>query len=533
VAIGGRGDSLGRMERHSMRKIREVLRLREGGLSHRAISASTGMSKGTVSDYLKRAHDAELGWDAATAMTDAEVEARLFKDVGRNEPPRRAPIDMTWVHRELRKVGVTLQLLWSEYAAAVSPERGLAPYQYSQFCDLYASFRAKVDLSMRQVHRAGEKVFIDYSGKKPRIVDPVTGEVSEVELFVAVLGASNYTFAEVTRSQKLGDFVASTIRALEYFGGVPVVLVPDQLRSAVSGPDRYDPEINPTYAEFAQHYGIAVVPARPLKPKDKAKVENAVLVAQRWILACLRNRTFFSLDELRQAVSELLERLNARAFKKLDGCRRSAFEELDQPALSPLPPTRYEVGVWTKAKVNIDYCVELDGMIYSVPCALVGARVEMRSTVSVVEILHEGIRVASHRRCHGRRGTATISDEHRPKSHKQYGAWPPSRIVGWAANLGPSVAHLVELILADKPHPEQGYRSCMALFRDAKRYPSDRVDAACARAIAIGAPNRRSVHSILLRGLDQLPLEEPASVRRAPHDNVRGAEYFDRKENLA
>ena len=533
MAITGGGDSLGRMERHSMRKIREVLRLRESGLSTRAISASTGMSKGTVSDYLRRAHDAELGWAAVLALTDAEVEGRLFKKVGWNEPPRRAPIDMAWVHHELRKTGVTLQLLWSEYAAAVSPERGIAPYQYSQFCDLYAGFRSKVDLSMRQVHRAGEKVFVDYSGKRPCIVDQVTGEVTEVELFVAVLGASNYTFAEVTRSQKLGDFVASNIRALEYFGGVPLVLVPDQLRSAVSGPDRYDPEINPTYAEFAQHYGIAVVPARPMKPKDKAKVENAVLIAQRWILACLRNHTFFSLDSLSEAVAKLLERLNTRAFKKLDGCRRSAFEQLDQPALLPLPPTRYEVGIWTKAKVNIDYCVELDGMIYSVPCSLVGARVELRSTVSVVEILLGNERVASHRRCYGRKGTATIVEEHRPKSHRQYGAWPPSRIVGWASNLGPAVAQLVELILAAKPHPEQGYRSCMALFRDAKRYPNDRVDAACARAIAIGAPNRRSVHSILLRGLDQLPLEEPVSVRRVPHENVRGADYFDRKENLA
>jgi transposase len=533
VAITGGGDSLGRMERHSMRKIREVLRLRESGLSQRAISASTGMSKGAVTDYLRRAREARLGWDSALTMTDAEVEARLFKVVGRNEPLRRAPIDMAWVHQELRKTGVTLQLLWSEYVAQVSPERGLAPYQYSQFCDLYAGFRAKVDLSMRQVHRAGEKVFIDYSGKKPRIVDPLTGEVTDVELFVAVLGASNYTFAEVTRTQKLGDFVASTIRALEYFGGVPSVLVPDQLRSAVSSPDRYDPEINPTYAEFAQHYGVAIVPARPMKPKDKAKVENAVLVAQRWILASLRNRTFFSLDELNEAVGELLERLNARAFKKLEGCRRTAFQELDQPALSPLPPTRYEVGMWSKARVNIDYCVELDGMIYSVPCALVGARVEIRSTVAVVEILHEGRRIASHRRCYGRKGSATIVEEHRPKSHRQYGAWPPSRIIGWASSMGPAVAQLVELILADKPHPEQGYRSCMALFRDAKRYPNERVDAACARAIALGAPNRRSVQSILLRGLDQLPLETPAAARRAAHDNVRGADYFDRKESIA
>ena len=513
-----------------MRKIREVLRLRESGLSQRAISASTGMSKGAVGEYLKRAAVAGLGWPEAKLMSDGEVEARLFANIGRSEPPRRAAIDMMWVHQELRKTGVTLQLLWSEYVASVAPERGVMPYGYSQFCDLYASFRGRVDLSMRQVHRAGEKAFIDYSGKKPGIVDRATGEVTEVELFVAVLGASNYTFAEATRTQKLPDFVRSTIRALEYFGGVPQVLVPDQLRSAVSGPDRYDPEINPTYAELAQHYGVAVVPARPRKPKDKSKVENAVLVAQRWILACLRNRTFFTLEELNEAIAALLERLNERPFKKLDGCRRSAFDALDRPSLSPLPSSPYELGVWRKAKVSIDYCIEFDGRVYSVPCALVGIAVEVRATATTIEILHDGRRVAAHRRSYGAKGTATILEEHRPKSHRQYGAWPPSRIIGWAASVGPSVAEVVATILADKPHPEQGYRSCMALLRVAKRYPNDRVNAACTRALAIGAPSRHSVQSILQRGLDQLPLEEPRAEKRVLHENVRGPDYFDRKE---
>jgi len=268
---------------------------------------------------------------------------------------RRAPIDFNWVHQELRKTGVTLQLLWVEYREQVDRDpRGLVAYQYSQFCDLYRSFRKTVDLSMRQVHRAGDKMFIDYSGKKPAIVDRDTGEVLEVELFVAVLGASSYTYAEATRSQKLGDFIGSCVRTLEYFGGVPQIAVPDQLRSAVKGPDRYDPELNPSYAEFAAHYGMAVVPARPRKPKDKAKVENAVLVAQRWILACLRNRVFYSLDELNVAIAELLEQLNERPFQKLEGYRRSAFERIDRPALRPLPPTRYELSRWKKARVNID-----------------------------------------------------------------------------------------------------------------------------------------------------------------------------------
>jgi transposase len=321
-------------ERHSMRKIREVLRLKnELGLGHRAIAASCAIAKGSVCDYLKRAAKAGLTWEQARELSDAEVESRLFRHIDRNEPNARVPIDFVWVHRELRRAGVTLQLLWLEYqesTARAGGGRGSA-YQYSQFCDLYASFRSRLEPSMRQVHRAGEKAFVDYSGKKPHIVDRETGEVIEVELFVMVLGASNYTYAEATRTQKLGDFVASNVRAFAYLGCVPEVLVPDQLRSAVSGPHRYDPDVNPTYLEMAQHYGVAIIPARPRKPKDKAKVEVGVQIAQRWILACLRNRTFFSLDELNAAIAELLERLNGRRFQKLDGCRRSAFESIDRP----------------------------------------------------------------------------------------------------------------------------------------------------------------------------------------------------------
>jgi transposase len=346
---------------------------------------------------------AGLTWEVARTLDDGEVEARLFRYPGRNEPPRRVPIDLPWVHRELRRTGVTLQQLWLEYreAAAQSLPTGGTPYGYSQFCDLYADFREKTDLSMRQVHRAGEKVFIDYSGKKPRTWSSETGEAIDVELFVAVLGASNYTFAEATRTQRLEDFCASTVRALEFFGGVPRIAVPDQLRSAVSGPDRYDPEINPTYAELSQHYDLAIVPARPGKPRDKAKVETAVLVAQRWILACLRNRTFFSLDDLNAAIADLVERLNARPFKKLEGCRRTAFEALDRPALRPLPQMRWELARWKKAKVNIDYHVEHEARLYSVPHALVGEEIELRVTNTVVEVFHRGHRVASHARLWG------------------------------------------------------------------------------------------------------------------------------------
>jgi transposase len=518
-----------------MRRIREVLRLRyECGLNQRLISASVGISKGSVSDYLARATAAGLTWSEARTLGEDEVERRLFAQIGRNEPPARVPIDFEWVHREMRRTGVTLQLLWVKYrAAAATAGLGGRAYQYSQFCDLYADFRAKVEVSMRQVHRAGEKAFLDYSGKKPKIVDAATGEVIEVELFVMVLGASNYTYAEATRTQRTADFVGSTVRGLEYFGRVPLILVPDQLRSAVTGPDRYDPEINATYAEMARHYGVAIVPARPRKPKDKAKVEAGVLLAQRWILACLRNRRFFSLEELNDAIAELLERLNTRPFQKLDGCRRSAFDSIDRPAMKALPASRYEVAYWKKATVNIDYHVTYEDRPYSVPHTMVGAEVQVRATVSTVEILHKGRRVVAHRRCWGPKGTPTTLEEHRPKSHRDYGAWPPSRIVSWAETIGPSAAALVTHILETYPHPEDGYRKCMALIRTGKKYGPARVDAACRRALAIGSPNRKSVEMILKRGLEQAPIPTPSEEPKQlllHHENVRGSDYFDRKE---
>jgi transposase len=522
------------MERHTMRKIREVLRLYyECHLTQRQISASTGVCKGSVTDYLRRARALDLTWEQVRTLDDGEVESRLFQRLGHCEPPGRVPIDFGWVHRELHKVGVTLQQLWIEYreAAISGPATGATPYSYSQFCDLYASFRGKVDVTMRQVHLAGEKVFIDYSGKRPRIWDIITGEAIEVELFVAVLGASNYTFAEATRTQSLPDFCASTVRAFEFFGCTPKIAVPDQLRSAVSGPERYDPEINPTYAELSEHYDVAIIPARTGEPRDKAKVETGVLIAQRWILACLRNRTFFSLEALNAAIAELLVRLNNRPFQKLEGCRRSAFETIDRPAMRPLPGARWEFALWKKARVNIDYHVAYDGRLYSVPHQLVGELVELRITTTVVEIFLRGKRIASHARLWTPKGSASTVPEHRPKSHREYGAWPPSRIVHWASSIGPSTGTLVDLILSRRQSPETAYRSCMGLIRSAKAYDPARFDAACQRALAIGSPTRKSVLTILSRGLDAAPApdtsEPPPS---ATHDNVRGGAYYDRKE---
>lgn len=523
------------MERHSMRLIKEVLRLRhECGLRHRAISAATGLSKGSVSEYLARAERAGLAWPAAAELSNAELEARLFRTAGYNLPVTRAAIDFQWVHGELRKTGVTLQLLWIEYQQSVT-ERGdgTRAYQYSQFCDRYASWRSKLKPTMRQVHHAGEKAFLDYSGKKPKIVDPNSGEVIEVELFVMVLGASNYTYAEATLKQGLGDFVGATVRGLEYFGCAPQIFVPDQLRSAVKRPHRSHPEINPTYAELGRHYGVAIVPARPKKPRDKAKVEVGVQIAQRWILARLRNRTFFSLAELNVAVAELLEELNTRPFQKLEGCRRSAFETIDRPAMKPLPAQRYEVAEWKWATANIDYHVMYDDRPYSVSHTLTLRAVEVRATRTTVEIFHDGACVVAHRRCYGPKGTPTTLEEHRPKSHRDWGAWPPSRIISWAGSIGPNTARVVESIMNGWRFPENGYRSSLGLIRSAEKYGRERTEAACARALQIGAPTRKSVLAILARGLDRVPLHVAANDTTTPvvaHENIRGGDYFDKEK---
>jgi transposase len=388
---------------------------------------------------------------------------------------------------------------------------------------------------MRRVHRAGEKAFLDYSGKKPRLVSEETRETREVELFVMVLGASNYTYAEATRTQSLPDFVGATIRGFEYFGAVPEVIVPDQLRSAVKGPDRYEPDINATYLEMAQHYGVTVIPARPRRPKDKAKVEAGVLVVQRWILARLRHRTFFSLDALNQAIWELLEELNARPFQKLEGSRSSAFEKLDRPAMGRLPALRYELAERRNARVNIDYHIEHDHRYYSVPHQLVHERVEVRATAAIVEIFLNGERVASHRRSHGPRGTAITDAAHRPHNHRDQ-VWPPERLVGWGAKFGASVAIVIELTLKRYVNPEQGYRACLGLLRTAEQYGAARMNAACERALAVGiagGPRRKYIEAILKRGLDQ-QTSTATAVRDTPlqHENVRGGDYYDRKETV-
>ena len=509
-------------KRLSMRKIKEVLRLTALGQSPGAIAHSLRLGENTVRRYVRRAEAVELGWPLPPDLGDEALEALLFRPPPAAGTARPVP-DWAEVQRELRRKGVTLQLLWLEYKA-LHPDAG---YQYTQFCEHYHRWRDRLDPVLRQEHRAGEKVFVDYAGQTVPVVDTVTGEIREAQIFVGVLGASNFTFAEATWTQTLPDWIGSHVRMFSYMGGAAAAVVPDNLRSGVTQPCFYDPDINPTYQDLAVHYGTAVLPARPRRPRDKAKVESGVLVAERWILAPLRNHTFHSLAELNLEIGRLLDALNDREFQKIEGSRRSLFETVERHTLRPLPSAPFEFGERRKARVNIDYHVDVLGHLYSVPYQLVRRSVEVRITASGVEIFHDGRRVAVHMRSF-RKGRFTTDPGHRPKSHQAHLDWSPSRLVRWADKTGPSTAALVQHILDSRPHPEHGYRACLGVLRLGKRYGPGRLEAACARALHIGGTTYRSVKSILEHGLDAEPLEEEQTTLNLPkdHPHVRGPDYY-------
>jgi transposase len=508
-----------------MRKTREILRQKWClGRSHREVARSLGKGLGTISATVQRAEAAGLDWESVAALSDEALDARMYGTPAGGH--RRALPDFAVVHAEHKRPGVTLELLHLEYR-----EQHPDGYQYTQFCDYYRHWLGRRRLSMRQLHRSGEKMFVDYAGQRPQIVDRLTGEVTPVELFVAVLGASSFTYAEATATQRVPDFLASHVRAFEFFGGVAAAVVPDQLRSGVSTPCRYEPGIQRAYEELAQHYGTTILPARPGKPRDKAKVEVAVQVAERWILARLRHETFFSLAALNARIRELLVLLNARTMRAYGASRQELFERIDRPALRALPAERFVHAEWKTARVNLDYHVELDRHYYSVPHALVHESVELRFTEATVEVLLRGQRVASHARS-GERGRHTTLAEHMPKAHQRHLAWTPSRLVHWGTSIGPGTAALVRAILEDRPHPEQGYRSCLGILRLAKRYGPQRLEAACTRAVAVRARSYRHVDSILKRGLDRVPLPAiEARVAPTAHENVRGADYYQPHDN--
>jgi len=504
-----------------MRKIKEIIRLKsELGLSARQIARSCSISHSTVLEVLRRAEESGLSWPFPEQLDDVALEARLFPSRNSELTNSRFQPDWAEVHRELKRKGVTLQLLWQEYKQA-HPDG----YQYSYFCELYQKWSGTLDLPLRQVYRGGEKMFVDYAGMTLKVVNTSTGKVFEAPVFVAVLGASNYTYAEATPSQELVHWIGSHCRSLEYFDGVPECVVPDNLRSGVTKACRYEPDLNPTYQEMAAYYGTVIIPARPRCPRDKAKVETGVQIVERWILAPLRNRVFFSLSEGNKAIREGLEELNQRPFQKLEGSRRSLYEELEKPALKKLPAKRYEFARWKQARVNIDYHIEVEKNYYSVPYQLVKEQVEVRLTDSTVEILHKGKRVASHPRLYGK-GQFSTTSEHRPVAHQKYLEWTPSRIIRWAEQTGPNTAKMVKQIMEKRPHPEQGYRSCLGLLRLGQRYSDERLEAACSRALNINAFTYKSVKSILEKGLDKLPVPELFEAAPIRHYNLRGAKYF-------
>ena len=510
-------------KRLSMRKIKEVLRLKfELQLKNREIARSCSIPHSTVANYLRRAGAAGLSWPLPPELDDATLEQRLLGESVR--PPARdiAPPDFTSIHQELRQHRhMTLQLLWQEYKQ-IYPDG----YQYSRFCELYHRWARQLDLVLRQEHRAGEKLFVDHAGQTVPIVDAHTGQSQEAVIFVAVLGASNYTYAEATGRRDLVSWIGSHVRALEFFGGVPAVIVPDNWKTGVKDPCYYEPDLNPTYRDLAEHYGTVIIPARVRKPRDKAKVEAAVLVVERWVLAALRKRTFHSLAELNLAIRDLLDQLNQRRFRKLDTTRARLFEELDRPRLKPLPAERFIFAQWKKAKVNLDYHIEIERHYYSVPYSYVHQEVEVRLSATAVEIFLKGRRIATHLRSFAAGQHSTLP-EHRPKKH-QHLQWTRSQMIQRGLAIGPSTAAALEHILNSCPHPELGYRSCLGVLRLADRYRSQRLEAACRRAVALEACSYRSIKSILKTGLDHQALEPvvPPAIHSQVHANVRGPEYY-------
>jgi transposase len=508
------------MKRLPMRKIRDALRLRASGLSMRKIASSLGVGQSTLSDYLKRAARAGFAWPLPENLTDAAIEAMLFQPAGGATRRVQGQPDWPVIHRELRRKDVTLALLWEEYRAA-EPEG----YGYSRFCELYRRWEGRLSPTMRQHHVAGERMFVDYAGATLPVIDAENGTVRQAQLFVAVLGASNYLFAEATWTQGLPDWIGSHCRALAWFGGVPAQIVSDNLKSGVTKACFYEPALNRTYADMAAHYDTAVVPARPRKPRDKAKVEVAVQVAQRWIVARLRHGRFFSLAELNAAIRELVVALNDRVTRHLGASRRQLFEDLERPALKPLTAASYVYAHWQERTVGLDYHVEVDRHHYSVPHRLLREKVWARVTERTVEIFHDGQRVAAHLRSLPDRRHTTVRD-HMPAGHRRYADWTPEKIRREAAAIGPGAEALVTAILHERSHPEQGFRSCLGILRLARAHAPDRLESACLRALEIGARSYTSVNSILKTRLDRRPPEPAADGPAISHPNIRGAGYF-------
>lgn len=510
-------------QRLSMRKIRDIIRLKwEMKRSYREIGQSINVSISTVGDCIRRAKKAGLSWPLPPDLSDTQLIARLYPNTSLKSAIQEC-VDWTVIHQSLKRKGVTLYLLWEEYKAQYPDGIG-----YSRFCAHYRNWRQKLNACMRFSHKAGEKLFVDYCGLTMPIIDPRSGEIESAQIFVATLGASNLIYAEATRTQTLPDWIGSHVRTFQFLGGLPEIVVPDNLKSGVSKPHRYDPDLNPTYQDMAEHYGIAVIPTRVAAPQDKAKVEQAVQMVERRILAKLRDRAFHSITDLNQAIKPLLEAVNKQSFQKLPGTRLSQFEALEKSVLKPLPQIPYQFAEWKKATPGVDYHIAFEGHYYSVPYTFIKKRLDVRFTQRTVEVFHQGQRIASHQRDH-RKGRYTTVTAHMPEKHRAYAQWTPERLVRWAEKQGPYTAELSQKIIASRPHPQQGFRACMGLMRLGKSYGTDRLEAACQRALHIRSYRYKSVESILKNHMDKLPLDQEEAhqaVTQQTHEYIRGKTYF-------
>jgi transposase len=503
-----------------MRKIREILRLRSQGRSHREIARSCKVSYGTVGELLRRASKVDLSWVSAQGQDEDQLELLLYPPAPPRSEERPEP-DFSQVYLESKRPGVTLQLLWEEYRE--ENPKGLG---YSWFCEAFRAFTGKLEVTLRQDYKAGELMQVDWAGQTQPIRDRETGEELQAQVFVACLCASQLTYAELCWTQTQEDWIGAHVRALEYFGGVPEIVVPDNTKTAITKPCRYEPEENPVYAEMAQHYGMAVIPARVRRPRDKAKVENSVQQAERRILAKLRNVTFFNLADGNRSVRELLEELNDRERSDLGMSRRELFEKIEKSVLRPLPAERFYPYLQKKVRVGPDYHVEFERHYYSVPYQLVKQELDLKATGQIVELFSKSKSVARHQRAY-RSGHSTIC-EHMPKAHREYLGWSPERLVSWARKSGEHTGRLAERILEARSHPQQGYRSCLGVMSLGTKYGNERLEAACAYALRIQNPTYKSVKSILQTGLDRRPPAEegPSVSSRLVHDNVRGPAYY-------
>lgn len=508
------------MGKVSMRKTSEIFRQRfELQRSYRDVARSLNISVSTVADYLARAKAAQITWPLPEGLTEQALYDRLFLPVNRANAERQQP-DWEYIHRELRKKGMTLRLLWREYRDLQSPGLG-----YSMFCNYYQRYAKTITPVMRQVHKAGEKSFVDYAGMKVPWLNPVTGEKHHAEIFVGCLGASQFIFTEATATQQLSDWIHSHIHMFEYFGGVSEIVVPDNLKAGVTKAHRYDPDININYQHLCEHYGIAIVPARAAEPKDKAKVENAVGLVERQILAPLRHMIFTSLGGINVEIAKRLSAVNNQPFQKMHTSRRELFETLDKPALKPLPPSRYQYAEWKKAKVRLDYHVGWDDHFYSVPYRHVQQVVEIRATAKTVECFHQGIRIAAHARSHTRYGYSTW-EAHMPKAHQEHAKFSRLSIHTWAQKIGPHTRDFIDHMMASRAFPQQAYRACYGLLRLSHRYGEARLEKACAKALLLRATRYQQVESMLKNHLEEVPLHPTVTNPLPVHDNIRGAEYY-------